>query len=349
MKVKKTLAAGLLFLTLPTATLAMTMDPSMDTGAQVFSDVSTKHPNYAAISYLKLHGVISGYPDGSFKPDQVVNRAEALKIIILGSGVKVADAVDLEPFRDIARTDWFTTYVAKAKDLGIVQGYSDGTFQASKTVTLVESLKILLLTQKVDLSKVNITQNSYADTIKDQWYAKYTEYAKEKNLLDADANNMIFPAQGMTRGKLAEAMYRLMFMQAVGLNQFIPNATQPQTPLPAPVPAPSPTPTPAPTPAPPTPNPTPAPAPTPLPTTVNIDISNFAFAPANITVKAGTTVIWTNKDQIGHTVTSDSGAAIISNILGLDQTFSTTFTTAGVYPYHCSPHPGMKGTITVTN
>jgi plastocyanin len=77
-----------------------------------------------------------------------------------------------------------------------------------------------------------------------------------------------------------------------------------------------------------------------------VGIDNFTFAPQRVTVKAGTTVTWTNNDDIPHTVAS-STKAFKSKALDTDDKFSFTFTTAGVYDYFCSLHPHMTGTIVV--
>jgi amicyanin len=77
-----------------------------------------------------------------------------------------------------------------------------------------------------------------------------------------------------------------------------------------------------------------------------VKIDNFTFTPQRVTVKAGTTVTWTNQDDIPHTVASTS-KAFKSKVLDTDDKFSFTFTTAGVYEYFCSLHPHMTGTIVV--
>lgn len=84
--------------------------------------------------------------------------------------------------------------------------------------------------------------------------------------------------------------------------------------------------------------------------TDKIDITNYAFSPANATVKVGTTVTWTNKDAVGHTVTSDDGSdgGLDSKLLNQGETYTKTFDKAGTFTYHCTAHPYMKGTITVT-
>jgi plastocyanin len=81
------------------------------------------------------------------------------------------------------------------------------------------------------------------------------------------------------------------------------------------------------------------------PDAVNID--GFAFAPATLTVKAGSTVTWTNKDEDPHTVVAD-GDAFRSQVLGSGGTYSFTFPAAGTFSYICSIHPFMRGTVVVT-
>jgi plastocyanin len=79
---------------------------------------------------------------------------------------------------------------------------------------------------------------------------------------------------------------------------------------------------------------------------VPVSIANFTFAPADPTVTPGTTVIWTNHDDIPHTVTSTEGV-FKSHALDTDDSFSFTFEKAGSYRYFCSLHPRMVGTVTV--
>ncbi|MER6123274.1 plastocyanin/azurin family copper-binding protein [Streptomyces sp. NPDC001795] len=81
----------------------------------------------------------------------------------------------------------------------------------------------------------------------------------------------------------------------------------------------------------------------------SVAIKNFAFAPASITVKVGTTVTWTNQDTDAHTVTSQNNAGPLnSQPMNTRQSFSYTFTTPGTYSYLCTIHPFMTATVTVT-
>ena len=77
-----------------------------------------------------------------------------------------------------------------------------------------------------------------------------------------------------------------------------------------------------------------------------VKIDNFSFGPTTLTVAAGTTVTWTNRDDIPHTVVSDD-KVFKSKVLDTDEKFSFTFTKPGTYGYFCSIHPKMTGKVVV--
>lgn len=189
-----------------------------------FSDLSGAHPNYNAIMDLQVRGIVSGYPDGTFMPDRVVNRAEALKIILEGSeiqGLETAVGANYANFSDVTDWNaWYYPYLNAAVHENIVEGYPDGTFKPDSTVNLAENLKMLLLAKKVDLSTINIIEDPYTDVAKNAWFAKYAKYAKDRNLIESNELGKIYPSQGMTRGKLAEVMYRLIFADEHNLKSF---------------------------------------------------------------------------------------------------------------------------------
>ena len=78
----------------------------------------------------------------------------------------------------------------------------------------------------------------------------------------------------------------------------------------------------------------------------DVKIDNFAFGPQFLTVKVGTTVTWTNRDDIPHTVVSSDGV-FKSKARDTDETFSYKFDKAGTYTYFCSLHPKMTGQVVV--
>ena len=106
------------------------------------------------------------------------------------------------------------------------------------------------------------------------------------------------------------------------------------------------------TPAPPSPT-APDPVPTGASASVTIPVGaeslgNRAFMPPELSIQTGTTVTWRNTDRVSHTSTSDAAGWNSGTITSGGQ-FSFTFGTAGTFPYHCAIHPGMTGTVVVTN
>lgn len=79
---------------------------------------------------------------------------------------------------------------------------------------------------------------------------------------------------------------------------------------------------------------------------VVVDIKSLRFAKSTVTVEAGTTISWRNRDPLSHTVTSDS-TGFDSGEIRPDASWNHTFTTPGTFSYHCAPHPNMQATVVV--
>lgn len=175
---------------------------------QDFKDVPTNHPNYNAIIVLRYQKVLEGYPDNTFRPEQELNRVEALKLIFEVAKIDLTNGFSPASFNDLEANAWYMGYLSRALFLEIVNGYPDGSFQPAKSVNLVEFLKMLELAQKVDLSNTNLNQLAYTDIMPGQWYTKYINYAKMYNLVDADADGKVYPEKPLTRARAAEIIYR---------------------------------------------------------------------------------------------------------------------------------------------
>lgn len=122
------------------ALLAFSHDvTSSDSG---FSDVITDAWYVDYVSYAKSQAIVDGYSDGTFKPDNYVDRAGAIKIILLAGGKDVGTSTTPN-FSDVSSTDWFATYTAYAKENGIIGGYSDGTYKGGQNISRAEVAKIL--------------------------------------------------------------------------------------------------------------------------------------------------------------------------------------------------------------
>lgn len=174
---------------------------------KTFTD-SDEIENDEAVSFLQQRGILGGYADGSFGAKKSINRAESLKVLLEALGEEAGDTTTSQ-FSDVPTGAWFTGYVNKGKELGIVKGYEDGTFQPGKTVNQVELLKIAFESFGIDLSDYAATSlPSGADT--NAWYAKYLQYALDNDLLDVNDINL---SDGMNREAFSELVYRLIKQQ----------------------------------------------------------------------------------------------------------------------------------------
>jgi len=191
--------------------VAVTVDMAADSAyCAGFTDVTTSHPLCPAITYVKDEGIFEGYPDGSFRPNQVINRVETTKVILEGfsSTLLPDDGTDLG-FSDVILNSWYMTYLKTAQAAGIVEGYPDGTFKPIQQVVKVELLKIFFETSGDDLSGITVTTPPYPDTpLSAVWYLKYVQFCKDHSLIDTDALGNFKPGEGMKRGDVAKLFYR---------------------------------------------------------------------------------------------------------------------------------------------
>ncbi len=136
-----------------------------------------------------------------------MNRAELLKILVEGTGVTPDENTYKNCFSDVS-TDWYAKYVCYAKEEGWVSGYPDGTFKPADAVNKVEALKMLLLSQDVELSE-ELTVDLYADVEANDWFAAYVETANDLGILEE--NEQYFQPDGdKDRQGIAENLYRLL-------------------------------------------------------------------------------------------------------------------------------------------
>ena len=106
-----------------------------------FSDVSADKWYNNAVSTLSRMGVIGGYADGTFRPDAPISRAEFAKIAV--SFTQNNGSAVYNYFTDVKTTDWFAPYVTAAKDGGLIEGYSDGSFKPESKITRAEACAIV--------------------------------------------------------------------------------------------------------------------------------------------------------------------------------------------------------------
>lgn len=165
----------------------------------IFMDVDLSHPNAKAIRFVKNAGVVEGYPDGSFKPGNLINRAEFTKIIISATFPKndIDTCETGSSFSDVHADDWFGHVVCKAQEANVIGGYPDGTFRPGNNVNFAEAAKIV-----VNAFAVPITSDD--QTV---WWRPFVFSLAHIGGLPASFSD---PNQLLTRADMAEIIERVM-------------------------------------------------------------------------------------------------------------------------------------------
>lgn len=200
----------------PVNSIGIIVDPKL------YTDVDQNHPNYQAIRYLTKEGIINGHPDGSFKPEDPINRAELTKMVV---EMAVGNPGDFAGnysncFPDVAY-DWYSPYVCYAKSKNWVNGYPDSSFKPENHTNRVEATKIILNAYFGGENNIPETfedKNTPLpnDIDKSQWYYKFYKFTYFNELLDLshqlnlNGKSLYLPAENMTRKEVAELIYRLI-------------------------------------------------------------------------------------------------------------------------------------------
>lgn len=188
------------------------VDEEVDESAErdsSFSDVPARHPHADAIAFVRSEGIVGGYPDGTFRPDHLINRAELVKMLIASyyAGVQGPGPEEClqDPmiFSDVSR-EWFASYVCVAKSMGIIGGYPDGSFRPGQQISFVEAAKIMVNFLRVDAREQPLTPG---DPV---WYEPFVRYLEERSSIPQTITTF---NHTMTRGEVAEILYRLMTAQ----------------------------------------------------------------------------------------------------------------------------------------
>lgn len=185
--------------------------------ASLFKDIDEDNPYYQAIAYLRGQGVVSGYDDDTFRPDQAVSRVEALKLLFSGFNKELAEGATLA-FPDTDSGAWYAPYVAAAQRDGIARGYPDGSFKPGNAVNRVEFIKMLVGTVGMDVDPV-VVGNPYEDVHYLEWFAPYAQFVKSTNV-DPWFSEKLEPSKPMTRGEVAEMIYRLLALKNNGAEVY---------------------------------------------------------------------------------------------------------------------------------
>lgn len=165
-----------------------------------FKDVDATTTRGAAIYKLVKSGVLVGYPDGTFRPDAEITRAELCKVVNLIFGYTEIEENDLG-FSDVKADDWFYEYVLVAKKAGYVKGYEDGTFRPENKITREETATIL--TRVANVYDLGITIK-ITDPVSD-WAMPYVQMVLSNFLMPIEEGDTFRATENATRAEFCEA------------------------------------------------------------------------------------------------------------------------------------------------
>jgi hypothetical protein len=190
-----------IFLLLASSALLTAASAQVTPLLKPFPDVPPSHPSYEAILYLQANGVVQGNPDGSFRPDITINRAEFTKILV----ESIADQEVIETcmqdkpvlFKDVYPLDWYAKYICVAKKFGMAFGNPDGTYRPVNAINFAEAATLLAR----NLGVVNQTPQPIA-----QWYQPFIEALGFEHAIPLSITRI---DKAITRAEMAEIIYRI--------------------------------------------------------------------------------------------------------------------------------------------
>ena len=198
--------------------------------AEGFKDIPAGTPLAEAVTYLQSQNIISGYPDGTFKPDRKVNRAEAIKIIIAPIlKPEALSQLTSSPFSDVKTGDWFLPYVEAARQNSIVDGPpTKPAFLGTQPVKKMEFIKMLLLAYRVDPNAYSEIRLPLSSDAADPaaWYYPYLRYAITSSMTMVSNQGTLDPARELTRGDTALILYRYLMFRAGRRTQALLSETE---------------------------------------------------------------------------------------------------------------------------
>ena len=158
-----------------------------------FTDVDTNQINYNAIQYLKTNNIVMGYGDNTFRPEQTINRAEFMKIVI---GAITSTPKGNNCFTDV-QNQWFAPSICEAKTRGIITGYADGSFRPANPITFSEASKVVV-------NALGVIKGANGDAT--TWFKPFILGLENKHAIPLSID---YFDQELTRGDMAEMVYRI--------------------------------------------------------------------------------------------------------------------------------------------
>lgn len=179
-----------------------------------FLDVPGSEIYATGIEFLKDQGIVHGYPDGRYRPNNSINRAEMMKIVIEGYAEFtnqdtsfLNQYADNKCFDDVPRNEWYTKYVCYGKAVGFIEGFDNGQFfRPAQMISFVEALKMTMEVLDIDYEEST------------PWYKDLVVTASESNYIPHNITS--FQGQ-LKRNQMADMMARMLKDETDQLAQYL--------------------------------------------------------------------------------------------------------------------------------
>jgi len=189
-----------------------------------YQDVSTNHWFGNDVYYLSTKGIIKGYSDGEFKPNQTINRAEFTKLIIevLGESGYIDSsysyALNLDgDLTDVDSTAWYYQPIGKAYRAGLIKGYSDKTFHPGGNISRAEAAQIItnvLVKYKLEamMKQEAMSNPNFADVSTSDWYFAAVKRVWSQGIMTGKTTSAFAPNENLNRAEAAKIVRNLLKM-----------------------------------------------------------------------------------------------------------------------------------------
>lgn len=192
----------------------------------IFPDVLQSHPQFQAIQFLGRRRIMTALADGQFHPEQGMPRGEALRLFLTTAGISDIPVPTTDPFPDVAMNHPLAGYVLRAVQLGVVRGYDagnlQGRFSIDRIISVIEAVKMLLLSFRIPAEQMH-NLPSYTDVPSGVWYVPFARYVLDHRLVDTQPDGSLGRDRQLTRGAIADLLYRFFLHRPDLLPSFVNN------------------------------------------------------------------------------------------------------------------------------
>lgn len=169
----------------------------------------------APICLLYKAGVVNGRTPSTFVPNADITRAEFLKISLLNAGIE-GDSTKANPFNDVTTGHWAYDLIVKAADLGIIEGYSDGSFRPDANINRAEvvviSMRLADLTEDLSDYQGGTPDEDFGDVVANDWFAEAVAWAQDQGIVQGYGDETFRPGNNTSRAEVAVIARRMFYL-----------------------------------------------------------------------------------------------------------------------------------------